>query len=632
MNDKILVIDDQYATDEDVRDAFLAAVAPTTRTTDGLSSRMPRISKGDFEFHSGQDSSGLNSEEAVVAKVTERWSKDSSTVRDRWSLILLDLQFDETGRKINNSVRSDPQFGFAVFDRLRREFDADLPIVMLTTHTERKSDANEAGPEAFLAKFSEREAAGFYQQFARCYLESALIPDLRSDDKLLVGNSVQWMKVLREARRFALNPIGIYLILGESGSGKTELARYMHHYSGRSGHFESYTARPTNQDLMPNELFGYWYGGHNKADRSQAGKIEQCHGGTFFLDEIPNLPTDAQKALLELRGTDENGLRSIARLGFFPSAPPARVTQANDSIVQDAQRDGNKVKVDVMLLTATNRDLRDEAVRKETHFQFDLYNRLGGPLVVPSLNERREDVPEIFAVKVREGARQLGCQRPITISPKVNEILQNLDYSVAGRGNVAFLERIAAHALMQLQGYDEIIPRRLPPDVVTELGGRSGGASRAQTTATSALSVSSPLQVAGVAPAELNTQSALAKAAVNDLRRNVDLLEKALIETRERNRSTGLPGDFIPAAALAQLLGLEKVEGADIGRHLNEILGSILNRAEYLAAPLRQYGFNDLVDYVKSRPILMEHYRYATEKKYTMKMVNEALKNALDEK
>jgi hypothetical protein len=140
------------------------------------------------------------------------------------------------------------------------------------------------------------------------------------------------------------------------------------------------------------------------------------------------------------------------------------------------------------------------------------------------------------------------------------------------------------------------------------------------------------LQVAGVAPAELNTQSALAKAAVNDLRRNVDLLEKALIETRERNRSTGLPGDFIPAAALAQLLGLEKVEGADIGRHLNEILGSILNRAEYLAAPLRQYGFNDLVDYVKSRPILMEHYRYATEKKYTMKMVNEALKNALDEK
>lgn len=639
MNDRILVIDDQLATEADVQDSFLSAIQPATNPMDGIASRMPRIPREKFEFHSGQDSAGRNSEDAVVNEVAKRWPKDASVVGDRWSLILLDLQFDERDTKKKATSRSDPQFGFKLLERLRREFGSDLPVVMLTTHTERKDDANYAGPDGFLAKPMANEHVRFQAEFARCFLENALIPDLRTGDKQLIGRSTQWMKVLREARRFALNPIGIYLILGESGSGKTELVRYMHHYSGRAGQFEHYVARPTNQDLVPGELFGNWYGAHDKADRSQSGKIERCHLGTFFLDEIPNLPTDVQKSILELRGTDENGWRSIPRLHYFPTSPPARVDDATASVVRGARRDGNKVRADVMVVVATNRDLRDEAVRKETHFQFDLYNHLGGPLVLPPLNDRKQDAPDIFATKVREGARQLGRQRQITVNSAVDAILGRIDYSLPGRGNVAFLEKLASNSLRQLREFDEILPRHLPPDVVKESEASSSDAANLESTAKSAShdSLASPLAkpdsnpaIVATTPTELVTQSALAKSTVNHLRRNVDLLEKALVETREKNRSTGLPGDFIPAAALAQLLGQEKVEGADIRRHLNEILGGILNRAEYLAAPLRKHGFNELVDYVNSRPILMEFHHYATDRGYTIKMVNEALKGLPD--
>jgi len=157
------------------------------------------------------------------------------------------------------------------------------------------------------------------------------------------------------------------LVLGESGTGKELVARRLHARSARSdGPFVTLSCAAVAPDLLTSELFGHVAGAFTGARRAREGRFRRAHGGTLFLDEVGELPLELQSALL-------------------------RVIQER---VVDVVGSDHPTPVDVRLVCASNRDLRDEAAAGR--FRDDLYYRLAVvELVVPPLRDRPEDIPPL---------------------------------------------------------------------------------------------------------------------------------------------------------------------------------------------------------------------------------------------
>ncbi|SFN34368.1 sigma-54-dependent transcriptional regulator [Marinobacter pelagius] len=158
------------------------------------------------------------------------------------------------------------------------------------------------------------------------------------------------------------------LLHGETGSGKDALARYIHENSPRSAHnFVAINCGAVPENLIESELFGHEAGAFTGADKRRIGKIEHAHKGTLFLDEVESMPMPLQIKLL--RVLEE---QKVERLG--------------SNQVQD---------VDVRIIAATKADLKK--LSDEGEFRADLYYRLNVVKVdIPSLRERKEDIPLLF--------------------------------------------------------------------------------------------------------------------------------------------------------------------------------------------------------------------------------------------
>ncbi len=184
---------------------------------------------------------------------------------------------------------------------------------------------------------------------------------LRADD--VIGRSPALAAVLQQAAAAA--PLDVTVLLtGASGTGKTQLARVIHHSSPRAaGPFVELNCAALPDTLLESELFGALPGAHSTAHRKVAGKIAAAQGGTLFLDEVGELTLSAQSKLLQLLQSRE----------YYPLGA------------------SSPVRADVRIIAATNMDLKAAAQRKE--FREDLYYRLAVlPIRSPSLAERREDV------------------------------------------------------------------------------------------------------------------------------------------------------------------------------------------------------------------------------------------------
>jgi two-component system nitrogen regulation response regulator NtrX len=157
------------------------------------------------------------------------------------------------------------------------------------------------------------------------------------------------------------------LITGENGAGKELVARWIHEKSNRStGPMVEVNCAAIPAELIESELFGHEKGSFTSAIKQRIGKFETARGGTLFLDEIGDMSLNAQAKVL--RALQEG---KITRVG--------------------ADKD---ISVDVRVIAATNKDLLKEV--DEKNFRLDLYHRLGVIIIhVPSLNERREDVPSL---------------------------------------------------------------------------------------------------------------------------------------------------------------------------------------------------------------------------------------------
>jgi two-component system, NtrC family, response regulator AtoC len=180
----------------------------------------------------------------------------------------------------------------------------------------------------------------------------------------LVGDTPQMHAIYDIIDKVADTPSTV-LITGESGTGKELVAKALHEHSSRSGQpFIKINCAAIPKTLMESELFGYEKGAFTGATSSKPGRFELADGGTLFLDEIGEIPVEMQVKLL--RAIQES---EFERVGGIKT-----------------------IKVDVRLITATNRDL--EAEVKHGNFRDDLYYRLNVvPLRIPPLRERSGDIP-----------------------------------------------------------------------------------------------------------------------------------------------------------------------------------------------------------------------------------------------
>ena len=226
---------------------------------------------------------------------------------------------------------------------------------------------------------------------------------------------------------------GTVLITGESGTGKTFIARRIHELSPRSDRaFVQVNCGAIPENLLESEFFGHLKGSFTGADRTKKGLFREADGGTLFLDEVAELPLALQVKLLHV--LEEKEVR------------PVGGEQAR--------------KVDVRIVAATNRDI-DELV-SSGRFREDLYYRLNLMHIhLPPIRERKEDLPQLIAFLLKREARRLDMEEDFTISPAAMQVLLSLDWS----GNIRELQNIIARALI-LSESKEIQPGDLPPQVV----------------------------------------------------------------------------------------------------------------------------------------------------------------------
>ncbi|HNV70014.1 MAG TPA: sigma-54 dependent transcriptional regulator, partial [Candidatus Ozemobacteraceae bacterium] len=246
----------------------------------------------------------------------------------------------------------------------------------------------------------------------RTLLQQTRDPDpFPAQDPLMVG-------ILEKARRAAASDVSI-LITGESGTGKERLARFIHQQSRRSERpLVAVNCAAIVDTLLESELFGHEKGAFTGATERRSGRFEEAHLGTLFLDEIGELDLALQPKLL--RALQE---REIRRVG-------------GDRLI----------RVDTRLITATNRDLREQV--KSGTFREDLYYRLSVLVLrIPPLRERREDILYLADRFLRE-RRQQFARPELKLSPRALDRLSRH----AWPGNVRELSNVIEASTLLCEG------------------------------------------------------------------------------------------------------------------------------------------------------------------------------------
>ena len=234
----------------------------------------------------------------------------------------------------------------------------------------------------------------------------------------IVGSSRSWHQVLTQAAQVATTETTV-LLLGDSGTGKEVVARFIHGASARrSGPFIAVNCAALPEQLLEAELFGYERGAFTGAVQSKPGQLERAAGGLLFLDEVAEMSVSAQAKFLRVLQE-----REFQRLGA------TRV-----------------LKTDARIVAATNRDLQKAIERG--HFREDLYYRLNVfPIHLPPLRERCDDVLPLAEAFIQEIGRSIG-RPPAGISREARHAL--LDYHWPG--NVRELRNVLERAAILCDG------------------------------------------------------------------------------------------------------------------------------------------------------------------------------------
>ena len=299
---------------------------------------------------------------------------------------------------------------------------SDTPVIMISGHAniDTAVDAVKKGAFDFISKPPDLNRLLITVRNAMD--KSSLISETkvlkrrvsRSKTQEIIGESEPIMKIKETIDRVAPTDARV-LITGSNGTGKELVARWLHEKSGRSGGpIVEVNCAAIPSELIESELFGHEKGSFTGAYKQKIGKFEQANGGTIFLDEIGDMSLSAQAKVL--RALQEN---RIVRVG------------------------GDKeIQVDVRVLAATNKNLREEIDAK--NFREDLYHRLAVIIIeVPALNERRNDIPLLTSHFIKSICTEYGVQ-PKQIDDAAIDTLKNVNWT----GNIRELRNVVERLII----------------------------------------------------------------------------------------------------------------------------------------------------------------------------------------
>jgi nitrogen regulation protein NR(I) len=240
----------------------------------------------------------------------------------------------------------------------------------------------------------------------------------RGEEERIIGSSPKMQEIYKIVGQIAPSDVTV-LLRGESGTGKELFARAIYQHSTRSNQpFLPVNCAAIPDTLLESELFGHEKGAFTGASSRRIGKLEQCHGGTIFLDEIGDMSLSTQAKLLRVLQE-----RSFERLGGMET-----------------------IKVDIRFIVATNKDL-EEAILSDK-FREDLYYRLNVVSIqIPPLQERKEDIPELASYFIKKFDRELK-KGIVGITPTAMEKILSYGWP----GNVRQLENVLKRAMVLCQG------------------------------------------------------------------------------------------------------------------------------------------------------------------------------------
>lgn len=342
-----------------------------------------------------------------------------------WDAVLCDVKMPGLGGlELLTRVREGREAGV----------DAQVPIIMLTSiaSVDTAVDAMRRGASDYLTKESGR--AEIAMRLRRAMEQRQLAEEnvrlretiARTDEFTdMVGNSEAIQTIKADVAQVGPTDATV-LILGETGVGKELVARAIHKVSGRKGPFVDINGALLPDDTsFQSELFGHERGAFTDAHILKKGKMEIADGGTLFIDEIGEVSLAVQAKLLRVFET-----MTFTRLGGT-----------------------RPIRVDVRVVVATNRDLRQESA--EGRFRSDLYYRLNVfPMSIPRLRDRREDIFPLTQFFLRRYAEKYGRPAPF-LEQSAMARLQGYDWP----GNIRELKNICERLVIRSRGSDTITDR-----------------------------------------------------------------------------------------------------------------------------------------------------------------------------
>jgi len=383
---------------------------------------------------------------------------DEPGIRELLSIMLSSEGYDvSTARDYNTALTKFQQNDFDIIiadimmpgksgiDLMKaiREKDPDIPIIIITAYASINSAIEALRLDAF-----DYITKPFSVDQIKFIIKRALdVRKLKVENRLLkqkltkteaidgfIGTSKSAQKIRELVKKIAQTESTV-LITGESGTGKEIIARAIHELSPRSGGpFVSINCAAVPETLLESELFGYKKGAFTGATKDKIGLFAAADGGTFFLDEVAEMPLPIQAKLLRILETYE----------FVPlgSTTP--------------------VKVDIRLVAATNKNLKE--LVDQNKFRADLYYRLNVIHIhIPPLRERREDIlPIAYSILERVALKRNESVKKL--SDEAKELILNAPWE----GNVRELENVLERAAILCD--DEVItPEHLPEYIVEEV-------------------------------------------------------------------------------------------------------------------------------------------------------------------
>jgi DNA-binding NtrC family response regulator len=334
-----------------------------------------------------------------------------------------------------------------------REQDPMTPVILMTAQASLQSAISAVNSGAFYyiqKPFSNDELVAILRracEYRAVKVENTqLKQEIRRREKTTsiarpIGKSKRFLEVLKLAEHVAPTDSTV-LIQGESGTGKEVIARYIHNLSSRSdGPFMSINCGALPENLLESELFGHVKGSFTGAVRDKQGLFAAARGGSFFLDEVGEMPASLQVKLLRVLQERE--------------AIPVGATEA--------------IPVDVRIIAATNRELEEEIRRG--NFRSDLFYRLNVIAVnLPPLRERRDDLLLLIEALLQNLATETGTE-PKALAAEALDAVMVYEWP----GNVRELENALEHsqvltrgALIEAASLPERITKRRKEPLVAE--------------------------------------------------------------------------------------------------------------------------------------------------------------------